>query len=107
MEFQVAYGADELGQTRLPLTNPSPAVRPSLPAQSWPVETRLEPTRSGGADIEVAITRRFHTEKHRNQQPYEQEWEGRRLRARKGRRPRDAHRDNRPIGRVVEPRSPD
>src|SRR5258708_5729509 len=84
-----------------------PAIVRRFTGEYWRVEIRLQPTSSGAPDIEIAIASRLHTEKHGDEQPYEQEWQGGSLRARKGRRQRDAHRDDRPIGRVVEPRSPD
>src|SRR6266702_4102954 len=84
-----------------------PAIVARLTGEYWRVEIPLQPTRAGAPDIEVAITPRLHAEKHRNQQPDQHEWQGRSLRARKGRRQRDAHRNDCPIGRIVEPRSPD
>ena len=56
--------------------NRLPAIVARFTGEYWRVEVPLQPTRWGAPDIEVAITPRFHTKKHGNEQPYQQEWQG-------------------------------
>src|SRR5881397_3783190 len=77
-----------------------PTIVACFTGEYWRVEIHLHPSRAGAPDIEVAITSRLHAEKHGDEQAYEQEWQGRSLRSRKGRRQGDAHCDDRPVGRV-------
>ena len=84
-----------------------PAVVVRFTGEDWRIEIPLQPTSPGTPDIEIAITPCLHTKEHGKEQSDEYEWQGRSLRARKGRRQRDAHRNDCPIGRIVEPRSPD
>src|SRR6266851_2838158 len=53
-----------------------PAIVVRFTGEYWRVEICLQPTSSGAPHIEIAIASRLHAEKHRKEQPHEQQWQG-------------------------------
>ncbi len=62
------------GRSVVARENRLPAIVAGFTGEYRRVEIHLQPTSSGAPDIEIAIPPRLHTEKHGNEQSYEQEW---------------------------------
>src|SRR5216684_3114214 len=61
------------GRSVVARENRLPVIVAGFTGEYWRVEIQLQPASAGAPDIKVAIAPRLHTEKHGNEQPYEQE----------------------------------